>query len=147
MRCGKCGEEGHMRKNGTNEESTFTSWFVYFLILASGDLGLSHWVLAVIWRLLNPLCFTAVPYGLEANILYLLAALCISVSNIIAGIVTALIHFITFNWFAACCWLLMIVELTVYYYYALWLVTVLDSHDSPAAGKPAYPGKDELLDV
>ena len=97
----------------------------------------------MVYHNFNPSCFSAVLYGLEANMLYLLAALCISVSNIIAGIVTALIHFITFNWFAACCWLLMIVELTVYYYYALWLVTVLDSHDTPAAGEPTYPGKEE----
>ena len=24
MRCGKCGEEGHVRKNCTNKESTYT---------------------------------------------------------------------------------------------------------------------------
>ena len=63
---------------------------------------------------------------------FLIPALCLSIFNIAGGLVNVLVNFITLNWFAAI-WLLGIVALTVYY--AMGLVTLLDSLDNCEAAE------------
>ena len=91
-------------------------WIVYVLgafLGSPSDLGNGVW--AIIWCVINIACFAGVLYGLaKKNMRFLIPALCISVFNILVGIINVLVNFITFNWFSAV-WLLMIVGLTVYY--------------------------------
>ena len=120
-------------------------WIVYVLgafLGSPSDLGNGVW--AIIWCVINIACFAGVLYGLtKKNMHFLIPALCISVFNILVGIINVLVNFITFNWFSAV-WLLMIVGLTVYY--AIGLVTLLDQlddGDAPAAEEPPAPGKNQ----
>ena len=120
-------------------------WIVYVLGAFLGSRSdQSNGVWAIIWCVINIACFAGVLYGLaKKNMRFLIPALCISVFNILVGIINVLVNFITFNWFSAV-WLLMIVGLTVYY--AIGLVTLLDQLDdgeAPAVKEPSAPGKNQ----
>ena len=108
-------------------------WIIYVFGAFFGSSSISNGVWAVNWCILNIACFAAVLYGLEKNnMFFLIPALCLSIFDIAGGLVNVLVNFITLNWFAAI-WLLGIVALTVYY--AMGLVTLLDSLDNGDAAE------------
>ena len=109
------------------------------------DLGNVIWaIIWCIWCIINIACYAGVLYALDKkNMRFLIPALCLSVFNILAGIINAIINFTTFSWFAAV-WLLVIVGLTAYY--ALGLRTLLDQlkgGEAPDAEEPSAPGKNQ----
>merc|ERR1712181_52882 len=116
-------------------------WVIYVLGAFLGGSSVGNGVWAVIWCVINIACFSGVLYGLSKNnMLFLIPDLCISVINILVGIINALVNFVTFNWFAAI-WLLVIVGLTVYY--AIGLVTMLDQLDNDQAQAAEVPAKNQ----
>ena len=138
-------------------------WIIYVFGAFFGGSSISNGVWAVNWCILNIACFAAVLYGLEKNnMFFLIPALCLSIFDIVGGLVNVLVNFITLNWFAAI-WLLAIFALTVFpecvflaivaltVYYAMGLVTLLDSLDNGDAAEeqsaPSSGKQDGVLHV
>ena len=114
-------------------------WVIYVLgAFLGGSDSTSNWIWAIIWCVLNIVCFSGVLYGLANNKRFcLLPALAVCIFDIVVGVINVLVNFITLNWFAAI-WLLAIACLTAYY--VIGLVTVLEqlyTSDVPAAQEPA----------
>ena len=88
-------------------------WIIYVLgacLENHSDLDLGNVIWAIIWCIINIACFAGVLYALDKKKMhFLIPALCLSVFNIVAGIINAIINFTTFSWFAAV-WLLVILR-------------------------------------
>merc|ERR1712080_690089 len=110
-------------------------WILYFIGAITGN-----WIWAIIWCIASILVYAAVIFGMmKTRKIFLLPPLCVSVFNVLVGIINGIINFIILNWIGAIV-LLAIAGLTAYY--AIGLKNVYDDmSDAPAAAEPSTEAK------